>query len=259
MIRRFLALVFLWPLAVLPAVAADFGAPGDGFELKGVLISPNSRSALVNGSIAQVGDRVAGAEIVAIEPGKVRIWSRSAEIIVEVGGNLDSGMVLPDASPDQYRVRRGDTLSEIAERYLVEGATLNQTMMALFEANGHAFDGNINRLKAGAVLRVPGENELFGRSPETALAAVLEHVDRWKSGVEYGPVANGETLSGIAVRLLPEGESLDSMMSAIFEENRHAFGEDIDFLREGAVLRIPDAYARRRQVPEIEQLAALIR
>ncbi len=279
MIRRFLAFVLFWPLAALPAVAADFGSPGDEFHLKGVLISPTSRSALVNNSIAKVGDTVSGAEIVAIEQGKVRIRSRNVDIFVEVGGNLETGMVAPALAatpiPRTHTVRSGETLSEIAERYLVDGATLNQTMMALFEANPHAFDGNINRLAAGATLELPGENELFGRSPETALAAVLEHVERWKSGVksgvqraisvarepvpaEYGPVANGETLSGIAVRLLPEGESLDSMMSAIFDANPDAFGDDIDFLREGAVLRIPGAYAQRLREPRIDQVAAVI-
>ncbi len=278
MIRRSLALILAWAAAILPAFAADFGAPGDEFHLKGVLISPTSRSALVNNSVAKVGDTVSGAEIVAIEQGKVLIRSGNTSIFVEVGGNLGTGRVVPAlaATPDpgSHTVRSGETLSEIAERYLVAGATLNQTMIALYEANPQAFDGNINRLQAGATLELPGRDELFRQSPETALAAVLEHVDRWKSGVEtevvravsvarepesaeYGPVANGETLSGIAVRLLPEGESLNSMMSAIFDANPDAFGDDIDFLREGAVLRIPEAYAQRLREPRIDQVAAV--
>ena len=262
--------------AMAPAVAADFGTPGGEFHLKGVLISPTSRSALVNNSVASVGDTVSGAKIVAIEQGKVRIRSLSADIVVEVGGNLETGTILPAgaANPDTHTVRRGETLSGIAERYLVDGATLNQTMMALFEVNPHAFDGNINRLEAGATLELPGENEIFGQSPETALAAVLAHAETWQSGAgsavpgaisvarepvpaEYGPVEHGETLSGITVRLLPEGESLNSMMSAIFDANRDAFGEDIDLLHEGAVLRIPEAYARRLKQPRIDRVAAV--
>ena len=280
--RRVLISILACAAAFSPAFGADFGVPGGEFHLKGVLISPGSRSALINNSIAKVGDTVSGAEIVAIEQGNVRIRSRSSDIIVEVGGNLDTGRIVPRlaAAPRapnlrSHTVKSGETLSEIAERYLVEGATLNQTMMALFEANPHAFDGNINRLEAGVTLELPGKTAFFGRSPETALAAVLEHVENWKSGAgsgvsgaipavpepvpaEYGPVASGETLSGIAYELLPEGESLNSMMSAIFDANPDAFGDDMDFLREGAVLHIPEAYAQRLREPRIDPVAAVI-
>ena len=50
----------------------------------------------------------------------------------------------------------GDTSSQIAGRPAGEGYTLDQTMIALLRANPDAFiGGNINQLKAGAVLRVP--------------------------------------------------------------------------------------------------------
>ncbi len=53
-------------------------------------------------------------------------------------------------------MRRDETLSAIAAQ-MGSGGTLDQTMVALLRANPDAFiDGNINRLKAGAVLRMPG-------------------------------------------------------------------------------------------------------
>ena len=39
--------------------------------------------------------------------------------------------------------------------------TMNQTMLAIYEANPDAFGGNINLLKAGAALRIPSADEVF--------------------------------------------------------------------------------------------------
>ncbi len=66
------------------------------------------------------------------------------------------------ASGSSYTVRRGDTLSRIAGDNKPPGATLEQMLVALFNANQAAFDGNMNRLRAGAILNIP--------SPETAAA-----------------------------------------------------------------------------------------
>ncbi len=56
---------------------------------------------------------------------------------------------------------------------------------------------------------------------------------------EYGPVRFGETLSGIAVQVSGDDVSMNEMMAALFEANPHAFGDNIDLLHEGAVLRVP--------------------
>lgn len=57
---------------------------------------------------------------------------------------------------DEYRVVRGDTLSAIARRHLAGSGNLDQMLIALLRANPDAFiDGNVNRLRAGAILRLP--------------------------------------------------------------------------------------------------------
>jgi pilus assembly protein FimV len=61
------------------------------------------------------------------------------------------------ASGDQYRVKPGDTLSRIAGRVRPASVSLDQMLVALFRGNPDAFVGNnMNRLKAGEVLAVPG-------------------------------------------------------------------------------------------------------
>jgi pilus assembly protein FimV len=60
------------------------------------------------------------------------------------------------ATASEIRVARGDTLSGVAQRIGYTGASLEQVLVALQQANPSAFDsGNVNRLRAGSTLRVP--------------------------------------------------------------------------------------------------------
>ena len=62
------------------AGGAVVAARGPRFALTGVLISPSRRVAIVNGRPHLVGDTVAGAEIVAIEPHAIRVNDAGAEL-----------------------------------------------------------------------------------------------------------------------------------------------------------------------------------
>lgn len=60
------------------------------------------------------------------------------------------------ASGDTYLVRPGDTLTRIASRTRQGTVSLDQTLVSLYRGNPQAFIGeNMNRLKAGALLKVP--------------------------------------------------------------------------------------------------------
>lgn len=87
------------------------------------------------------------------------------------------------APVDSYRVKSGDTLWEIAERVRPNGsASVNQTMIALQQANPEAFaGGNINRLKNGRVLRVPSSDEINQLSYSQAVSAVRRQNQSWSS------------------------------------------------------------------------------
>jgi pilus assembly protein FimV len=57
----------------------------------------------------------------------------------------------------------------------------------------------------------------------------------------YGPVKKGESLSGIASALKPEGVSLEQMLVALFQSNKQAFaGNNMNRLKAGQILRVPD-------------------
>jgi len=82
-------------------------------------------------------------------------------------------------------VQRNDTLWAIAQRVRPDaGLTTNQVMVALFRANPGAFDGNINRLRAGAILRVPSRADMAAASSAEATTEVRRQNEAWR-----GPAA----------------------------------------------------------------------
>lgn len=79
-------------------------------------------------------------------------------------------------------IQAGDALSTIAQRLASDqGVSTNQMMLALLRTNPEAFiGGNINLLREGAVLRVPGREDLLQQSTAEATAEVRSHVARWR-------------------------------------------------------------------------------
>lgn len=83
----------------------------------------------------------------------------------------------PAGGPGTYGpVRRGETLGKIAQQVAPDGATLSQALAALYAENPSAFIGeNMNRLIAGAVLRVPSADEVTAIPPAIARKLLDEH------------------------------------------------------------------------------------
>ncbi|MCW5620714.1 MAG: LysM peptidoglycan-binding domain-containing protein [Burkholderiales bacterium] len=72
-------------------------------------------------------------------------------------------------SYDKYTVRRGDTLGRIAREFVSEDVSLDQMLVLLVRTNPDAFvDGNMNRLKAGKVLQIPGGAQAAAIDPSEA-------------------------------------------------------------------------------------------
>lgn len=62
------------------------------------------------------------------------------------------------APADGVKVQAGDTAGRIANAYRPSSVSLDQMLVAMMRANPDAFvQGNVNRLKAGAVLQMPDE------------------------------------------------------------------------------------------------------
>lgn len=86
-----------------------------------------------------------------------------------------------------YAVRRGDTLWRIAERVRPDNRlTMNQVMLAIYEANPGAFAGNINVLRANAQLRIPSADEIFRISRGEALSEIRRQNQAWSGDAAGG-------------------------------------------------------------------------
>lgn len=109
-----------------------------------------------------------------------------------------------DAATGRYEVQAGDTLSEVVQGMARDpGVSANQMMLALLRANPEAFiNGNINLLRAGAQLRMPGADEARRLSSAEASAEVRAQVARWREMSAPRPqpagaaVAAGEAAAG---------------------------------------------------------------
>jgi pilus assembly protein FimV len=87
--------------------------------------------------------------------------------------------------PTQYTTAPRDTLWEIAEKTR-SGGSVQQTMLAIQALNPDAFiDGNINRLKAGQVLRLPDQAQSTNLPQPKAIAEVSAQNTAWRQGRRY--------------------------------------------------------------------------
>lgn len=88
----------------------------------------------------------------------------------------------PAATPTALTVGAGDTATALAQKLRPEGATLEQTLVALWRTNPRAFgNGNLNQLLQGATLQVPSEREILRLSPAQAHALVVEQVENFQA------------------------------------------------------------------------------
>lgn len=99
-------------------------------------------------------------------------------------------VAVAQAGATAYEVRRGDTLFAIARQLRPEGVTVQQMVLALYRANPEAFaGGNINQLRAGALLAVPDLAAAMALGPAEAArqVAALAAARRKPSAPEAAP------------------------------------------------------------------------
>ena len=130
-----------------------------------------------------------------------------------------------------FHVQRGHTLWQIASQVRPDSRlTMNQTMLAIFEANPEAFAGNINIMSAGAVLRIPSADEIFSISRGDALREAQRQNNEW-GGVM--PVAD---ISEPSLTLVPP----DDDQTGYDEGARTSLGDDADVDEDPTETRIRD-------------------
>jgi pilus assembly protein FimV len=107
------------------------------------------------------------------------------------------------AGASEYRVQPNDSLSAIVRRSGVSSkADVDRAMLSTFRANPSAFDGNINRLHKGALLKLPGADEWGALGVAEAEREVGRQMADWHPSAAGAHAAGDEA----RLRLVPPAE-----------------------------------------------------
>ncbi len=79
-------------------------------------------------------------------------------------------------------VRAGETLSGIAAEVAGDASVTRATMLAIYQNNPSAFEGNMNVLRQGSVLRIPSAADVSAISPSEAAAEIGRQYASWRGG-----------------------------------------------------------------------------
>lgn len=112
----------------------------------------------------------------------------------------------------EVTVNRGDTLFEIARDNTPSGASVQQMMMAMLAANESAFiNNNINLIRAGAILRIPDQDEATNLTQAQALAAIGDQNQLWQ---DYRDSLRATAGTQVAQNIAPESPAEQSETAA---------------------------------------------
>lgn len=144
------------PIPAAPALAQVIEAPTSPTSLNATSVELNARNIPVYRFAPVDNTQAPRPKPSATETGAPSAALRAPAVQARPKGNESAR----EAGDRSIKVRPGDTASRLAIRYLGGQASLDQMMLAMLKANPDAFiQGNVNLVKAGAVLRIPDLDE----------------------------------------------------------------------------------------------------
>ena len=173
------------------------------------------------------------------------------------------------------KVKRGDTLSEIARQTKPSGVSLERMLVALYRANANAFDGkNMNRLKTGKILHMPGSQDLDKLTQVDAVKEIRVQVADWHayrqklaaaSGVvaEHAPKqeASGKITTTVADKAPPAKESAKEVVRLSKGEapgDKAVIAGDAKALQDKVHAMEEEAIAKSKALKESNERVALL-
>jgi pilus assembly protein FimV len=155
----------------------------------------------------------------------------------------------PVAPGEGYTVKRGDTLAKIANENKASDVTLDQMLVALFNANQNAFVGNnMNRLRAGVIMTIPDADTAAAQPEAEAHKVVRVQAADWRAYRDR-VAASAPEAGGTA------GRAAAGSISTAVEEKTPAAAPGSDRLRvsreaQGKGATAEDAVARDKRLAE---------
>jgi len=117
---------------------------------------------------------------IAVEPGEIQPTTKIVEKPVQQA--VPQPQPAKNVATGQINVKRGDTLNKIAAQNKPAEVSLERMLVALYRANADQFDGkNMNRIRAGKILRLPDQSELMGVAQPDALKEIRAQTADWNA------------------------------------------------------------------------------
>ena len=159
------------------------------------------------------------------------------------------------AGGKQYAVRSGDTLYRVAGRNSAGGVSLDQMLVGLYRANPDAFiGGNVNRLRAGAVLSVPSADEVSDVSQADMRRLITAQ------SVDFGAYRNRLAQSAPMAQAQEPGRQAQGKVQAAVEDRKQSAALSPDKLKlSGAAASSAAAPAAADPKGDVARVAELSR
>ena len=168
--------------------------------------------------------------------------------------------------PREVEVARNDTLWEVADEVRPDDAvSVHQMMMALWEANPAAFaNGNVNNLRAGAVLRVPDREQATSRSARDARREFAAHMDAWRAGRALDPAPEDDPqlaevdaepeINSARLEVVAAGEtSGDDATASLMDDDLAATAENVSRLQAELAAQREEKASLRSENEDLQQ------
>ena len=158
-----------------------------------------------------------------------------------------AGSPTPSTSSQQISVQRGDTASELAVGKLPAGVSLDQMLLALLRSNPDAFvDANVNRMKAGALLTLPTEEEAKAVSREEAKREIQVQTKDFEA---YRAELAARAPGGVVPKAARESEG--KLEAKVKNQNAKTNQDKLTLDKPGAKDAATEAIAQQREAQEV--------
>ncbi len=174
----------------------------------------------------------------------------------------------PARDTGEVKVKTGDTLNKIAREYKPESVSLDQMLVALFNGNREAFIGdNMNRLRAGKILKLPAEEAVARVDPGEARRMIVSQAAdfnayrrRLAEAATAAPASAPEPQQSASGRIKPQIEQkappapkTDKLEVSRTESAKQAAGIDKGRLEEELIARDKALREASERIAQLEK------
>lgn len=134
-------------------------------------------------------DEASGPVQATVTPLRSQTTDLKSEPVQQSQGSAAVSAQRSGGGESQYSVKPNDTLWEIARDNRPGGVSIQQAMLGIQRANPEAFiNNNINLLRQGQVLRIPGTEEIRSLSNRQAISQVAQQNRDWSGEAMGAPL-----------------------------------------------------------------------